>query len=125
MQCYCGSEKLFEECCEPFIKRISLPTTPEALMRSRYSAYCCGDADYLLLTTHPTTRRLHNKAEIRAWSKQNKWTKLEVILAKGDLVCFKAHYFDINGHRQVHYEKSRFMKHHGKWYYLDGTFVDE
>lgn len=40
--CVCGSQQTFALCCEPFIKQRKVATTPEQLMRSRYSAYALG-----------------------------------------------------------------------------------
>ena len=37
--CPCGSGKEYGECCEPIIKGTALAQSPEALMRSRYTAY--------------------------------------------------------------------------------------
>ena len=76
--CYCGNSVSFEACCAPYIKGSQNPETAEALMRSRYSAYATGNADYLIETTHISTRKFHLKSDILAWSKNNQWLKLEV-----------------------------------------------
>ena len=57
--CYCGSSDTFENCCEIYIKGIQKPATAEALMRSRYSAFATGEADYLVATTHSSSRKFH------------------------------------------------------------------
>ena len=45
--CYCGSKLAFAKCCKPYLEKHRAAPTPEALMRSRYSAFCTGDVDYL------------------------------------------------------------------------------
>ncbi|MCD4676693.1 MAG: hypothetical protein K8S18_11970, partial [Desulfobacula sp.] len=46
--CYCGSQKFYEECCFPFISGSLIPKNPEQLMRSRYSAFCIKNIEYLI-----------------------------------------------------------------------------
>ena len=45
--CPCGGGVSYTHCCEPFHTGQALPPTAEALMRSRYSAFVLGLADYL------------------------------------------------------------------------------
>ena len=120
--CYCGNSISFQDCCEPFIKGIANVTTAEKLMRSRYSAFATGAADYLVNTTHISKRRLHNKKDILAWSQANKWLKLEVLASTETTVTFKAYYLDENLKAQVHYEDSTFKLEDGKWFYVDGEY---
>ncbi len=120
--CYCGNSISFQDCCEPFIKGIANATTAEKLMRSRYSAFATGAADYLVNTTHISKRRLHNKKDILAWSQANKWLKLEVLASTETTVTFKAYYLDENLKAQVHYEHSTFKFENNKWFYVDGEY---
>lgn len=120
--CYCGNAALFQDCCEPFIKGVVNAPTAEKLMRSRYSAFATSAADYLVNTTHISKRRLHNKKDILAWSKANKWLKLEVLVATETTVTFKAYYLDENLKAQVHYEHSTFKLENGIWFYVDGEY---
>ncbi len=120
--CYCGNSISFQDCCEPFIKGIANVTTAEKLMRSRYSAFATGAADYLVNTTHISKRRLHNKKDILAWSQANKWLKLEVLASTETTVTFKAYYLDENLKAQVHYEHSTFKFENNKWFYVDGEY---
>ncbi|WP_410106547.1 YchJ family protein, partial [Sutterella wadsworthensis] len=57
--CPCGSGRRFADCCGLYLsggsQALGAPT-PEALMRSRYSAYACGDDAYVLATWAPETR---------------------------------------------------------------------
>ena len=120
--CYCGNSISFQDCCEPYIKGIKNATTAEVLMRSRYSAFAVGAADYLVNTTHISKRRYHNKRDILAWSQANKWLKLEVLASTETTVTFKAYYLDENLKAQVHYEHSTFKLEDEKWFYADGEY---
>ncbi len=120
--CYCGNNVSFQNCCEPYIKGIKNAPSAETLMRSRYSAFATGAADYLVNTTHISKRRFHNKKDILDWSQANKWLKLEVLASTENTVTFKAYYLDENLKAQVHYEHSTFKLENEKWFYVDGEF---
>jgi SEC-C motif-containing protein len=120
--CYCGNNVSFQNCCEPYIKGIKNAPTAETLMRSRYSSFATGAADYLVNTTHISKRRFHNKKDILDWSQANKWLKLEVLASTETTVTFKAYYLDENLKAQVHYEHSTFKLENEKWFYVDGEF---
>lgn len=53
--CPCGRGEPYGSCCGPLHGGEPAPTA-ERLMRSRYSAFVLGLADYLLDTWHPQTR---------------------------------------------------------------------
>lgn len=121
-KCYCGSQKLFLECCEPHIKGSQKAPTAEALMRSRYAAYATCQVDYLIDTTHPSKRKFHAKEEILSWAMENNWDRLEIIALADNVVEFKAYFRDKYLRKQIHHERSTFKFENGSWYYLDGTF---
>jgi len=91
-------------------------------MRSRYSAFALGEADYLLDTWHPSTRprTLELDPAVR-------WTGLEVLATSGGslleaagTVEFRASY--VRGRETgAQHENSRFTRADGRWYYLDGV----
>ncbi len=91
-------------------------------MRSRYTAFARGDADYLLATWHPSTRpaTLDFEPGLR-------WLGLEVrehksMGADRAEVEFVARSRPAGGgaaHRL--HERSRFVREDGRWYYLDGV----
>ena len=118
--CYCNSNKIYSECCEPYILDTQKAPTAESLMRSRYSAYCVQNIDYILATTHISTRKFHDKEETLAFASQNKWIKLEIVNTTETMVEFKAFYIDSNLKSQIHHEKSTFQKEEGSWFYVDG-----
>lgn len=120
--CYCGSSKTFENCCKIYIKGIQKPPTAEALMRSRYSAYATQNADYLVATTHISTRKFYKKSDILDWSKSNQWIKLEVLSTTETTVIFKAYYLDYQLKAQIHHEHSNFIFENGCWFYVDANY---
>lgn len=92
-------------------------------MRSRYSAYALGLAEYLLSTWHPTTRpaTLELTDGLR-------WLGLEVgphtqQSRTQATVEFVARYEGPDGPNVLH-EVSRFLKEGERWYYVDGQFPD-
>jgi SEC-C motif-containing protein len=95
--------------------------TPEALMRSRYSAYVLGQLEYLLATWHPSTAP--GDLELSPV----KWLGLEVRNAQASadagVVEFVARYRDGGRGVRLH-ETSRFVREDGRWLYIDGV-IDE
>ena len=129
--CPCGSGALYAECCEPIINQKSAPTAL-TLMKSRYTAYCIGDADYLYNTVKFENRKQYNRKEIAQWSEENTWLRLEIIrIENGEIdqntgtVEFKAYYKDARGQEHIHHEISSFFKENGSWFYRDGQFVPQ
>ncbi len=118
--CYCGNTVSFENCCEPYIKGVKKAPSAETLMRSRYTAYATGAADYLVNTTHHSTRKFHNKQDILAWSKANTWLTLEILASTATTVTFKAYYLDEKAKTRIHHEHSTFKFDNGSWFYVDG-----
>lgn len=124
--CPCCSGKEFRDCCESIIENQSAPTA-EQLMRSRYTAYCLEQVDYILSTTHSKTRKQYHVADIAQWAKESNWQQLKVLKTeKGGvsdlegIVEFKAYYLDAKGKQQIHHEQSFFEKQNGQWYYVEG-----
>ena len=124
--CPCTSGRTYGECCEPFLTKKSFPTTAEALMRARYSAYAVGNVDYVMETDDPKNGGEFDRTSADTWSSKSEWTGLEVVekVAGGvndteGVVEFIAR-FKIGGKDMSHKERSRFRKADGKWYYVDG-----
>ncbi|AZI42784.1 hypothetical protein EHF33_08520 [Deinococcus psychrotolerans] len=113
--CPCNSKQPYAQCCGPRLSGEQPAQTPEALMRSRYSAYVLQDATYLLTTWHPTTR----PAELEVGT-QPQWLGLNVRRAAGDTVSFTARYQERGVRRELR-ERSTFVQESGKWFYLDGV----
>lgn len=123
MKCPCCSGNEYQNCCEPFHKKVKNAPTAEALMRSRYSAFAIPNGVYLMETTFPSKRKFHNKADLQEWGEINQWVKLEIISKPADnKVEFKAFYIDEDGNPQTQQELSLFQKIDDKWYYVSGEF---
>jgi SEC-C motif-containing protein len=89
--CPCGSGRGFDECCGPLLAGGAAPS-PEALMRSRYSAFTRADLDYLENTLAPEAKEDYDRGETETWVKEAKWDGLEIRAAEGDQVEFVARY---------------------------------
>ncbi len=120
------TRRSYSNCCKPLhvAGYAGLGTTPEATMRSRYSAYVVHDESYLLETWHPTTR----PASI-PFSTDVEWHGLTVIDTSGasldtvGSVEFTARFRRGDAHLELH-ELSTFTQEHGRWFYVDGTDPD-
>ena len=121
-KCYCGSNKNFQNCCEPIIKGFQKAHSAESLMRSRYSAYAVHQADYLMESTSISERKYYSKSEILIWATCNQWLQLDIINFTNNTVEFKAHFLDSKLQKQVHHELSTFIFENGSWFYVNGQF---
>jgi len=93
-------------------------------MRSRYCAYVLCNEQYLLATWHPRTR-----PDSIPFSKDQRWLGLNVVDAKDTgehsaEVEFIARSRVSNAAALRLHERSRFVREHGSWLYVDGDFVD-
>jgi SEC-C motif domain protein len=125
--CPCCSEKLYSECCQRYHQG-EAPKTPLELMRSRYSAYALGLAEYLIETTHPQNPGIVSDKNqwlnrIRDFSNQVEFHGLEILDEEASeaegFVTFVAH-LSQNGEDMTFTERSRFLKHNNVWKYVDG-----
>lgn len=123
--CPCCSGENYQHCCAQVHEDLTKATSPEKIMRARYTAFTMSLIDFLYETFHPETRIYQDKNEIKQWAKENKWIKLEIIRCTPNTVEFKAHYINIDGEESVHYERSIFRQWEGCWYYLDGSLLHE
>lgn len=120
--CPCGSASDYAACCGRFHGGGMLPATPEALMRSRYSAFALGIEAYLRATWHPGTA-----PEGPITDPDTVWLGLQILEAplpaaeaKRGIVEFEARYRHDRG-IEVMRERSRFVRQSGRWWYLDGV----
>ena len=102
-----------------------IPETPEALMRSRYTAYTMANSDYIKQTMRGRALIGFQEIETERWAKRVFWIKLHVIHATTEnasrgYVEFEASFVDGSRLRSMH-EKSEFICEEGRWYYVDGT----
>ena len=131
--CPCCSTLDYAVCCGRYHKGNINPPTAEALMRSRYTAYAMGNAQYIYRTWHEKTRP--TLPSLRK-SEPQKLVALKILStqegtendSKG-MVEFVASYespsFDESVDKPVgepieqHHEKSLFAKIKGNWVYID------
>lgn len=123
-KCYCKSGLAFSKCCEPILRVVEVAPTALSLMRSRYSAYCLGDVNYLQATTYNHTWSDEELKFIQEWADNSHWQHLEIVDYSEDMVEFKAYYI-YKGIQHIHHEKSAFMKVNDMWKYVDGDIYED
>lgn len=125
-KCACGSGNRYGKCCEPYLKGTMKPSTAEALLRSRYTAFAKHNINYIIETISPGKRKDHDKEEIRKWSESSEWKGLEIVSVDGGslhdsaaVIDFIAHY-KMDNEEKEHHEVAQFKKQDGQWYFVDG-----
>ncbi|MDG1039686.1 MAG: YchJ family metal-binding protein [Polaribacter sp.] len=119
MKCPCNPSKQYNDCCKVAHLNIKNVTSPEALMRSRYSAFVMANIDYLQKSHHSTTRPSKiEKKEILSWTKSVEWVRLDILQTTESSVEFKAYFYE-NGALNVIHENSLFVKESNHWVYKD------
>lgn len=124
--CPCGSEAFLADCCQPFIDGKTFPSTAEALMRSRYTAFVLKKVGYIQDTmTGPSLARF-NPIETFNWLENVEWTGLNIISTEEGqeddergVVEFQAHYQE-EGQTLNILERSEFEKLNDRWFYVSG-----
>ncbi|MEP6988462.1 MAG: YchJ family metal-binding protein [Chloroflexota bacterium] len=125
--CPCDSGLSYKNCCQP-LRKGAKAASPEALMRSRYSAYALHLTDYIIKTTHPEglyyrSGRAAWKRDIESFSQNTRFARLQILAAKDDMVTFRATLFANN--QDVSFtEISVFRQHDGQWKYYSGTRLE-
>ncbi|CAH9051693.1 hypothetical protein PSECIP111951_01621 [Pseudoalteromonas holothuriae] len=93
-------------------------------MRSRYSAYCTKNAQYIRNSYAQSEQHNHSIEDILAFADAVEFIKLEILdtedTQEGSYVEFKAAYIADNKSCMLH-EKSFFIKESEQWKYLNGT----
>jgi len=122
LPCPCGGAD-YAACCGRYHNGEPAPDAL-TLMRSRYSAYVLKLEPYLLATWYPGTR----PASLNLVSENTKWLGLEVKKHSPEseqraTVEFVARY-KIGGRAARLHEVSRFVREGGRWFYLDGEFIE-
>ena len=123
--CPCGSTQTYAVCCGRWHTehatsgKLTAPA-PEALMRSRYSAFVLDLRPYLLASWHASTR----PADLEPPEPGLKWLGLDVkrtamLDAAHGTVEFIAR-SKLGGRAHRLHEVSRFVRENGEWFYVDG-----
>ena len=127
--CPCGSGRLFDLCCEPYLMERQSAPTAEALMRSRYTAYALCSIDYLYKTSGKRVRKEFDAEGSKRWAKAAEWTGMEIISVEGGgegddkgEIEFVAHY-SVKDKTFDHHEHAKFAKVDGKWVFIDGQII--
>lgn len=115
-----GRALAYARCCGRYLDAGLPAPDAEALMRSRYSAFVLGRADYLLASWHASQRPVE-----LALQPDVKWLGLEVrehqqLDASHAEVLFVARQRVASGRAVRLTERSRFVREDGRWYYVDG-----
>lgn len=123
-RCPCDSGATYNACCACFVEDGLLPETATELARARFSAGALGRDDYLVHTWDPRAR-----AEARAADEEpdkavgEEWTAFEVVDADAGGPDDSAGTVDVRvswrlrEHSGVAYERARFVKRAGQWFY--------
>lgn len=122
--CPCGGGVSLAACCGRYLDHFDSTPAPDAerLMRSRYTAFVLGRADYLLATWHASRRPGSLDPDEGA-----KWLGLEVRSHRATAedraeVEFVARW-RVGGRAVRLHERSRFVREQGRWYYVDGDLL--
>jgi SEC-C motif-containing protein len=122
LPCPCGASRPYDACCGRYHAgpQHLLAPDAESLMRSRYSAYVLGLADYLLATWHESTR----PEALEPDPPGLKWLGLEVKRSAAQdadhaIVEFVAR-SKLGGRAHRLHEASSFVREDGRWFYVDG-----
>ena len=111
-------------------------------MRSRYTAFCKGNINYLVATHHASTRADDDRSAIAKTIRNTEWTNLIVLnTQKGKsrdktgtvefvAACKPRRLLLVQGLAQTDklaqlHERSRFVKENGQWFYTDGDILPD
>lgn len=129
--CPCASSRKYKRCCRPLHQGLDAPS-PEALMRSRFSAFALGLIHYLIDTTLPLGPQW--KPDRTAWEHSltqfcatTRFGKLQILerpppnerSPDEGQVTFHAELSGPRGDLSFS-ERSRFVRVAGRWLYHSG-----
>jgi SEC-C motif-containing protein len=122
--CPCFSERKYKKCCGP-IHRGRPASSPESLMRSRFSAYSIGLVEHIITTTDPSGPHWSPdsarwKSDIRHFMDSTQFMSLEVIDSNTEAETGWVHFsaqLHQGGSAHELSEKSHFVKHGESWTY--------
>jgi SEC-C motif-containing protein len=136
--CRCGSGLNGLDCCQPIISGEKLAKKPEALMRSRYTAFCEQNAEYLMKSLHASKRQTDDPSAFTSTFDTTQWLGLQIKKASMDAHNPNKGYVEfiafwsprentmqttsLREVKQLH-ENSTFVKERGQWFYLEGEML--
>lgn len=121
-RCPCGSALDLDVCCGPILAGRSA-ATPEALMRSRYSAFVLRQLDHIDHTNAPEIRADFNRAEAERTVAEVEWQGLEILSSSGTGDAGTVEFyirFRRDGQELGQHELAQFRRDDGKWFYVSG-----
>ena len=105
-------------------------------MRSRYTAFCHKNIDYLSATHHPSQREPDDRITLAQSVDQTEWLGLKIVKTdpsasaqrtenRGtvEFVAFFKSKTQGRNIEQLH-ERSEFVQEAGRWYYLQGEMLE-
>ncbi|GIL94073.1 hypothetical protein Vretimale_404 [Volvox reticuliferus] len=141
--CPCGSGSPYEACCAPYHQGQASPSSAEALLRSRYSAYVAKEPSFIADTTHPdspeyTGSRASYISTVKQTMRRLDPMQLTIISsepgesAEESFITFrlKRRIKDPEAKGSAAEmdeltECSRFIRTKGRWMYLDSKFIED
>jgi SEC-C motif-containing protein len=126
--CYCGSQNSFAQCCQAIIDGVAPASDAQSLMRSRYSAYCVANYDYLLRTYAKAQQQNLTVDDLQQSAQNTQWLAL-LIEQAGQIntlpsVTFKA-FYKVDNQLHVLHETSYFAQEAGHWVYTHGDILED
>ena len=127
--CPCNSQIDYALCCQPYLDDIQIPPSPEALMRSRYSAYSRAEITYIVKTMRGKACDNFDEHDAKKGAEKIKWIGLKIIHTENHTpdvgyVEFIAKFIEGHQLKFIH-EVSEFHRDQGRWFYVDGRYPDE
>lgn len=125
MLCPCFSNKNYSDCCGPFLAGSAQPTTPAALMRSRFTAFVLAETDYLIATSSCELKKSLVPEELQRFCQQASFVGLSIVNApatlgdKGEVEFIAS--FILDGKLVKQTEKSAFLLENAQWRYHTGN----
>jgi SEC-C motif-containing protein len=126
--CPCRSGQKYKKCCRPYHNGQPRPT-PEAVLRSRFSAYALLDTSYIMKTTCEDGPRYGGnqfrwEAQIDAYATYNQFVGLAILEQDENTITYRAEI--VMGEADTSFiEKAEFRQSDdGNWCYYDGERLD-
>ena len=126
--CLCGSDKKYKKCCRPYHSGQPAPT-PEALLRSRFSAYALNNVQYIMDTTCKDGPRYGGnqyrwEAQLTAYATYNQFIGLAIEDVDENIITYRAEVV-FGSVDNSFTEKAEFRQNDaGRWCYYDGERLE-
>ena len=124
--CSCGSKKKYRDCCEPYHKGLRKTChSPLEVLKSRYSAYCDDDGEYVLSSWEEHFRPKVSAKKMIREIKSMKYTGLKIhgVVYTDEAGENAQIYYTVRYRVGTAFGESssisNFVKKDGVWYYTD------